>query len=226
LHFDFGLSLVVLVSCAIAVDSFHVSPPLVSRRSLSFGSRTIVGLSASTVESEEPKRPRGRPRLTNPAAPKTVKKKRLTIVEQQDEDENREILTPTLVIVAAEGLPGDHEVLDSIKERCTELYGNSLFINEFITAADDDDVAVDTSEGDSIDSSIDTREDYDPALLEMWIETKAGVLRLMSRRSKNPLILSSEVVSEVMEGIAEYMDPDHYLTVEQFRDDTNRPDLS
>ena len=67
---------------------------------------------------------------------------------------------------------------------------------------------------------------YDPELLDMWIESKGGILRLASRRSKNPLVLSEEVKARIMDGIAEYMDPEQYLSFEVFRDPSNYPELS
>lgn len=62
--------------------------------------------------------------------------------------------------------------------------------------------------------------------LEMWIEAPAGVCRLMSRRSKTPLDLSTKLEEEVMGKIRGFMVENRHCTIDVFRDDTNFPELS
>ena len=198
------------------------------------------------------KRPVGRPRKATTASTKTKKApakraKRLTEKEKGHIEDSRFVYTPSLVIVKGEGgLPGDREFFDSVKAKCNTLYGDKLAILETdmdpSSDAEEEDEAEDaeaeengvddegrSDEGRSDDGAImQIQEDppYDPEMIEMWIETQGGVLRLISRRAKNPLKMTTELECEVMEGIAEYMHPEHHLTFESFRDESNQPELS
>jgi hypothetical protein len=67
---------------------------------------------------------------------------------------------------------------------------------------------------------------YDSELLEIWIETRGGVLRLLSRRAKTPVELTHEVESDILQGVADFMDPEQPLSFEIFRDSSNFPELS
>jgi hypothetical protein len=135
--------------------------------------------------------------------------------------------------------------LDWIRSQCRELYGDTLSICDHVLG-DEEAGDVDVAEGDEDDAqdqedvdadgesvlekergNADNNElPYDPELLDIWIESKGGILRLASRRSKNPLVLSEEVKARIMAGIAEYMDPEQYLSFEVFRDPSNYPELS
>mmetsp|Transcript_8976 Transcript_8976/g.20227 ORF Transcript_8976/g.20227 Transcript_8976/m.20227 type:complete len:225 (+) Transcript_8976:102-776(+) len=165
---------------------------------------------------------------TKKRAPKKSKPKKKTRVSRFEKDEAnaaRKRAKPCLVIIRSlEGLPGDNVILDSIQAKCTELYGDALKI-QYHELSDDDDENGESEEygDDGVALDEDRR---DPEMLEMWIEAQTGVLRLMSRRSKNPLTLNSELEAEILEGIAEYMDEESSLTIDMFRDDSNHPELS
>ena len=92
--------------------------------------------------------------------------------------------------------------------------------------AEDDGPVQEMAEANDDDEAYFDESAYDPDLVEMWIETGGGVLRLLSRRAKTPVELGPVVFSEVMEGIAEYMDPEQEFVIEVFRDATNFPELS
>lgn len=143
------------------------------------------------------------------------------------------------------------QVLDWIRSQCRELYGDNLCISEHVLNDDEDDddeekaddaveaesSGDDTHDPENVASDVDADEDenhenkdedipYDPELLDMWMESRGGVFRLAYRRSKKPLVFSEEIKAQIMADIAEYMDPEQYLTFEVFRDPLSYPELS
>eukprot|EP00613_Pedinella_sp_CCMP2098_P005004 CAMPEP_0171606494 /NCGR_PEP_ID=MMETSP0990-20121206/7797_1 /TAXON_ID=483369 /ORGANISM="non described non described, Strain CCMP2098" /LENGTH=251 /DNA_ID=CAMNT_0012169343 /DNA_START=88 /DNA_END=843 /DNA_ORIENTATION=- len=216
-----------------------------------------------TISTDEPvKKKRGRPRkipentdsslgdepikpVKKKAAPKTKKTTSLkaykavpTIDMDRLHDQSRELWKTSLIIVRAEGLPGDDDFFDVIKKTCIEMYEDSMTISESRRTVDDvddydpefpDDPDEDSEENGQLDPGSDgvqSDEEYDPELIEIWVESKGKVLRLFTRRIKNPVELTSEVQQTILDGVAEYMDEEHQLTVECFRDATNMPELS
>jgi hypothetical protein len=80
--------------------------------------------------------------------------------------------------------------------------------------------------GDEEEEEVDEDEEHDPELIEVWMESLGKVLRLMTRRVKSPKELTPELKQLILDGVAEYMDPDHYLMLECYRDETNMPELT
>ena len=62
--------------------------------------------------------------------------------------------------------------------------------------------------------------------LEMWLESAAGVCRLLSRRSKKPLVLTTQLEEDVMVTIADLMREERHFEIDVFRDETNFPELT
>ena len=101
---------------------------------------------APAAEEEVPvKRKRGRPKKTESekaasSKKKAPAKKRLTRAQQEEVDMNRLIQPTTLAIVTAgpfpgaeeAGQPGDAAVLNSIKTRCQDLFGEALRIEHSV----------------------------------------------------------------------------------------------
>lgn len=242
------LHLVVSAASVVISSGWVFAPASKEGRFLRRYSTGATDMDGTTAGKKRRGRPKKTPIVGADDESATKRKSLATAVAQiQEEDENDDlvaIIRPTLVIVSAEGLPGDAEVLDSIRSQVRQLYGTDINIvehvlNENNALAEDSDDEAETDnntepklEDDDVDDEGEegnadkVNAAYDPELLEMWIENKGGVLRLASRRAKNPLALSEEVTGQIMEGIAEYMDENHFYSFEVFRDESNHPELS
>ena len=60
----------------------------------------------------------------------------------------------------------------------------------------------------------------------MWLESAAGGCRLLSRRSKKPLVLTTQLEEDVMVTIADLMREERHFEIDVFRDETNFPELT
>lgn len=154
--------------------------------------------------TEVTKRRRGRPKKAvddkRPAQKKTTVRKRLTRAEQDEAEMNRSILATTLVIVSSNLVELAEETDDHV-----ELY------------REEDAPLRQTPRG---------LFEYDTELLEMWLESAAGVCRLLSRRSKKPLVLTTQLEEDVMVTIADLMREERHFEIDVFRDETNFPELT
>lgn len=186
--------------------------------------------------TEVTKRRRGRPKKAvddkRPAQKKTTVRKRLTRAEQDEAEMNRSILATTLVIVSSNlvelGKQEDTEIIRSIKNRCLNMFGDRINVQHSFMEAEetDDHVELHREEDAPLRQTPRGLFEYDTELLEMWLESAAGVCRLLSRRSKKPLVLTTQLEEDVMVTIADLMREERHFEIDVFRDETNFPELT
>jgi hypothetical protein len=81
-------------------------------------------------------------------------------------------------------------------------------------------------DGSVADDHILSDDSHDETLVEVWVESYGKIRRLCTRRETIPLNLTPEVMKKILDGVAEYMEKDHYLSIEVGRDIDNMPQLS
>lgn len=117
-----------------------------------------------------------------------------------------------------------------IMDTCTRLYGEDLVFNKLPYLLSDynrakerraQEVVVEDGEEHLDQDEAEEPLPHDPEMIEMWLESKAGVHRLLHRSGKSPMVLTAAHETEILERVAEYMDPNRYLSVDWLRD----PDL-